>query len=427
MRFIIQKSWIILLFLAFISCDKVQNRTQQLSTAVTPSDIETHIAFLASNKLRGRLTGSAGAEKAAHYIADYFKKFGLMTAGTDQSYFQTYTANLASVENPHDTTTIYFDHPKRTARNVVGLVKGTEQPHKYIIIGAHFDHLGVGKFGSLSPADSLSIHNGADDNASGTSGLLELAQYYSQHPAQKSILFIAFSGEEEGLWGSQYFVEHPTVPIDSVIAMINMDMIGRLRDQKLIIMGTGTTKRWNSIIQKANDDSLHLKTAEAGYGPSDHTSFYFKDIPVLFYFTGAHEDYHRPTDDVKYINAKGEDRVLEHLKRVIAELDTLSMKQMAFTKAPRKHSRDVSLEGPTLGVMPDYGYTGTGLRITGVQTNEPAANAGLQGGDIIIRLADKKVDDIYVYMEILNTLEKGQKTTVTVKRNGTKKTFDITL
>ncbi|HLR24429.1 MAG TPA: PDZ domain-containing protein, partial [Fodinibius sp.] len=186
------------------------------------------------------------------------------------------------------------------------------------------------------------------------------------------------------------------------------------------------SEAWKELVEQANNDSLSIKTVPDGVGASDHTSFYNKNIPVLHYFTDTHADYHRPSDDPQYINYQGEVRVLKHLQRVVTAIDTLS-EAIGFTEAPVTRERDVTLEGPTLGVTPDYGFDGHGMRITSATKGDPAAKAGLQGKDIIISLAGKEVTDIYKYMEILNTLSEDQKTTVTVSRGETEHTFDITL
>jgi C-terminal processing protease CtpA/Prc len=203
-------------------------------------------------------------------------------------------------------------------------------------------------------------------------------------------------------------------------------MIGRLKNNQLIIFGTGTSDGWNPIIQQSNTDSLAIKTVPDGTGASDHTSFYNKKIPVLHYFTDTHADYHRPSDDSEYINSDGEDLVLEHLRRVINTIDMLAPNQLSYTEAPVTQQRNMTLEGPTMGVTPDYGFNGKGMRITGVRAGGPANKAGLHNGDIIIRLNGKNLEDIYEYMDVLNTLEEGQKTTVTIMRDGKEQTFDIT-
>lgn len=406
-----------------------ENRDTELREGINPSDIKTHITFLASDDLAGRETGSAGEAKAAGYIADHFENYGLLPAGDENTYFQEFRVNMSVLNNPHrgDTSRsgVTFPDEERITRNVVAALEGREEAETYIIIGAHYDHLGTGKFGSLYNRDTTSIHNGADDNASGTAGLLELAHYFSEHPTNRSLLFIAFSGEEMGLLGSRHFVENPTIALDQTMAMINMDMIGRLKSNKLLIFGTGSSPGWESLISKANSDSLNIETIPDGTGASDHTSFYNKQIPVLHYFTDTHADYHRPSDDTDYINAEGEDRILEHAKNLILSLDSLSTDELTYTEAPVTQNRDVTMSGVTMGVTPDYGFSGKGMRITGVSGGGPADGAGLKSGDVIIKLADTELEDIYAYMKVLNTLEEGQQTTVTVLRNGQEQTFDI--
>lgn len=241
------------------------------------------------------------------------------------------------------------------------------------------------------------------------------------------MLFLAFSGEEMGLLGSQHFVENPTVPLDSVIAMVNMDMIGRLQDNRLMIFGTGSSGGWEELLEAAADpaDSLQIDTVPDGTGASDHTSFYNRQIPVLHYFTDTHADYHRPSDDPQYVNYEGQDRVLEHLRRLVSAMDTLERSSLAYTEAPVTQSREVAMEGPTMGVTPDYGFDGEGMRVTGVRSGGPADRAGLRGGDVIVRLNGREVGDIYGYMEALNTLEDGAETQVTVVREGEEHTFTL--
>ncbi|MBO6523327.1 MAG: M28 family peptidase [Balneolaceae bacterium] len=398
-----------------------------LSVNITPDDVETHITFLAADELNGREAGTPDEAKAANYIADYFRDFGLEPAGDDRTFFQEFTINTALLNNPHaseDDTT----GEKRLSKNVAGLLQGTGDSDEFIIIGAHYDHLGYGEFGSLYRGEVKRIHNGADDNASGTTGLLELAQYFSENRPSTDILFLAFSGEEMGLLGSAHYANNPTVDLDNALAMINMDMIGRMNEEKkLIIFGVGTAEKWTALVDSANTGNLNLDLVEDGTGASDHTSFYYKDIPVLHYFTDTHSDYHRPSDDTEYINHNGVALALHHLVRVIVQLDELDKSDMEFIAAPGEQRQSMRLEGPTLGVLPDYGYDGEGMKITGTNDGGAAANAGLESGDIIVGLGGKSLEDIYGYMEALNGLKKGQLTTVTVLRNGERLTLDLQL
>jgi hypothetical protein len=403
----------------------IQSNNSNLSIDVTPADIEAHITFLASDSLNGREAGSADEAIAANYIADHFRDFGLEPAGDNETFFQEFTINTAVLRNPHAGEDA--EGEKLLSKNVVGLLQGTGDSDELIIIGAHYDHLGYGQFGSLYRGDEPRIHNGADDNASGTAGVLELAQYFSENRIEKDILFLAFSGEEMGLLGSAHYVDEPTVDIENAIAMINMDMIGRMTDNKLMIFGIGTADKWEAIIDSANTGDLNLNLVEDGTGASDHTSFYYKDIPVLHYFTDTHADYHRPSDDTEYINMDGTALALQHLVRVMEQLDKMDRSDMEFIAAPGEQRQSMSLEGPTLGVLPDYGYEGEGMKITGVTKGRAAANAGVQGGDIIIGLAGEDLPDIYGYMSMLNKLKKGQLTTITVLRDGEEITMDLQL
>lgn len=402
--------------------------TEKDSSTTSPEisflDIETHISFLASNEMRGRETGSPEEAAAANYIADLFRSYGLDPAGDEGSYIQHFTVNMATAKNLHGTKGDSTAE-KRLAKNVVGLLQGSGSSDDIIVIGAHYDHLGMGDFGSRGK--SRRIHNGADDNASGTAGLLEIAQYFSENRPQKDLLFIAFSGEEMGLLGSQHYVENPTVNLNNVIAMLNMDMIGRMEDNRLMIFGTGTSENWEEILTSANADSLNLDLVAEGTGASDHTNFYYQNIPVLHYFTDTHADYHQPSDDTEWINFEGQQKIVNHVSRVIHALDTLKHEDLAFTEAPGKRDQPVNLNGPTLGVLPDYGFEGEGFRINGVNEDGPAGAAGLKSGDIIVQIGESSVKDIYEYMEVLNELREGQHANVTVLRDDEELTFNVEL
>lgn len=413
-----------LLVFTMISCS-----SPKISDSTAPEisflDIQSHINFLASDEMRGRETGTAEEAIAANYIADLFKSYGLEPAGDEETYFQEFTVNMSVLNNPHASEDDDASD-KRLAKNVAGLLEGSGGSDEVIIVGAHYDHLGLGEFGSLSSSDST-IHNGADDNASGTAGLLELAEYFADNRPETDVLFLAFSGEEMGLLGSQYYVDNPTVDLENALAMINMDMIGRMNEDRLMIFGVATAESWESILIEANVDSLELDLVPDGTGSSDHTSFYYQDIPVLHYFTDTHADYHRPSDDAEWINAEGQSKLLEHVARVIEQLDKMDKEKLAFVEAPGEQRQSMQMEGPTLGVLPDYGYDGEGFRITGVSNGGAAEKAGLKAGDIIIEINGIEIEDIYGYMGALNELEAGQNTTVTVIRDGEEVVFGLEL
>lgn len=305
----------------------------------------------------------------------------------------------------------------RTGHNVVGYIDNGAATT--VILGAHFDHLGYGEDGNsmLRTGEKL-IHNGADDNASGTAALIELSRILkTSKNKNNNYLFIAFSGEELGLFGSKYFTEHPVIDLSKVNYMINMDMVGRLNDstKALAVGGYGTSPQWASVI-KAQDKKLPfvIKIDSSGTGPSDHTSFYRKDIPVLFFFTGQHKDYHRPSDDADRINYEGELQVINYIATIIAELDKQKNK-LVFAKTREIQSASSSFK-VTMGIMPDYTFSGDGVRADGITEGRPASKAGLKTGDVIIQLGEHKVNSVETYMQALNKFNKGDKTKVKYKR-----------
>nr|HAD52757.1 peptidase M28 [Algoriphagus sp.] len=322
---------------------------------------------------------------------------------------------VSKPSNPHEEAVIGTDGEGITGRNVLGFIDN--QAEKTIVIGAHFDHLGFGGVGSLHRGDSA-IHNGADDNASGTAALLALAELLKHQKHQSNFLFIAFSGEENGLWGSNYFVKNPTIDLETVNFMVNMDMVGRLNEEKtLAINGVGTSPSFVSALDLVNADSLKLVTSESGVGPSDHTSFYLQDLPVLHFFTGQHEDYHKPSDDSEKINYEGLLKVVRYIERLVGKLD--EEPKLAFTK-----TKDSSGDSPrftvSLGVVPDYLFDGKGMRIDGVSEDKPAQAAGLQKGDVIVQLGDSSVVDMMSYMRALSAFQKGDEAKLWYERDGQK-------
>ena len=330
---------------------------------------------------------------------------------------------MESAEEIHISLKVAFGTGKRTGTNVIGFIDN--KAPATIIIGAHFDHLGKGEdHNSLAPNDKT-IHHGADDNASGTAALLELARQLKEtHLKKYNYLFVAFSGEELGLYGSKYFTNHSPVDLHSMDYMINMDMIGRLDTAKgLQIGGIGTSPAWPEIVKAAAPAGLKLTYDSSGTGPSDHTSFYLKDIPVLFFFTGTHTDYHKPSDEAAKINYNGELVVLKMIYSVIEMTD--GMTKLAFTKTHEKQSGTSARFTVTLGIMPDYTWQKNGVHIDAVSDGKPAKKAGLAINDVIIRLGSHNVTDLEDYMQALSTFKKGDKTSVLIKRGEIEKKFDI--
>lgn len=305
-------------------------------------------------------------------------------------------------------------------KNVIGVLEG-KGPHadETIIIGAHYDHVGYGGEGSLAP-ESTDVHNGADDNASGTVALIELARLLAARktPLPRRLVFIAFTGEERGLIGSAHYVKNPIFDIKNTVAMLNMDMVGRLTDDKLTVFGTGTAPRWKKLVEetaKAYDLKLSLKPE--GFGPSDHSSFYGKQIPVLHLFTGTHSDYHRPSDDWDKINIPGMERIIGFLEE-IAVATAENPKRPEYVKIERPATTMRSGNRPYFGSIPDFGGEGPGYHISGVSPGSPADKGDLKAGDAIIKMGDTKIDSLDDFDLALRMFSPGEEVDVTVMRDG---------
>ncbi len=315
--------------------------------------------------------------------------------------------------------TVGLKEKKSSGTNVVGLVPGDGTTDEIIVIGAHIDHLGYGGWGSGSLVPDVNeIHNGADDNASGIAGLLEIAEKLATAKTKLSrdVLFIAFDAEEKGLLGSKFFVDNPTVDLNKVITMINMDMIGRLQDSTLTVGGTGTAPMFEPLLDSLQTHyGLQVNYSKEGFGPSDHSSFYGKDIPVLFFFTGTHEDYHKPSDDWEKINSSGAETILKMVVDIVTVISSREEKPV-FTVAGSKERWPQPQFKVTFGIIPSYAGSAQGLTLDGVRSGGPAEKAGLLKEDVIIAIDGKEVRDIYEYMYRLSELKKGQSTVVKVRR-----------
>lgn len=379
------------------------------------------VRYLADDALEGRLAGSPGERCAGDFIASGFKKLGLKPAGEGGSYFQSF--DVASRANPHA--------PSGTGRNVVALLEGADAQLKneYIIVGAHYDHLGMGLFGSTGGSGKPEIHNGADDNASGVAALLEVAAQLQQDRPARSILFLAFSGEEEGLIGSSYYANNPLLPLAQARGMINMDMVGRLAQGPLIVYGIGTASEWKQLVSKTGEDhQVALTLIDDGYGASDHTSFYLKDMPVLHFFTNVHGDYHKASDDWDKIDGAGLTKVAgivtDITRKVAAKQTTLSLIKGAGRPPGAAPSRG---SGAYLGTIPDFSPIPKGVKLSGVREGGPAANAGIKGGDIIIRIDDIEIADLQAMTDALNQRKPGDVIRVTVLREDKEVVLTATL
>lgn len=351
--------------------------------------------------------------------------------------------------------------------NVIGILPGSDPnlKNEAIVIGAHYDHLGLGGEGSLAPREGQ-IHHGADDNASGVAGLIELARMLStQNPKpRRTIVFIAFSGEEEGLIGSSYYVNHPVVPLANTVAMINMDMIGRLKDQSLIVGGVGTASEWRSLIDADNSlqgmtvtansagavsanlnlslpivvganglpvvtldpsKKFMLTLNEDGFGPSDHSSFYARQVPVLFFWTGTHNDYHKPSDTADKINYEGEARIVSFVAYIVRDIDKTDKRPTYAVAKSESQGRSMGFR-VYLGTIPNYADSNDGLKLDGVRDDSPAAKAGLKAGDKIVKMAGHEVKNVYDYTYALGEMKAGQEYEVEIMRGHERLKLKIT-
>lgn len=404
-----KKISLLVLFITLLGCKKEH---------LYENKIKEDVTFLADDKLEGRETGTDGELMAAEYIAKRFEELGLESKGTE-NYYQAFS--FKPTNDPHGEVafTNIAEDGTVTGTNVVGYINNNAE--NTVVIGAHYDHLGYGSEGSLYKGEKA-IHNGADDNASGVAVMLDLASKLNGVNTANNYLFIAFSGEEMGLLGSNYFVKNPTIDTKAVSYMINMDMVGRLKqDSTLAVYGTGTSPIFKQVLNSHNEN-FKLIEEESGVGPSDHTSFYLADIPVLHFFTGQHEDYHKPGDDFDKLNYIGMATISSYIFEIISDLNDNG--KLAFRKT-KNESEETPRFKVGLGVVPDYLYDGTGMRIDGVSEDKPAQAAGLLKGDVVVQLGDSTVTDMMSYMRALSVFEPGDSTVVRVERK--KDTLDFNL
>jgi hypothetical protein len=382
-------------------------------------DIKKEAAKLAARKATALLVYNSGtlADKITYNSKDK------PTVSTIPILYVTKAGYKKYLSDPFATLDlsmrVAFFEKKKTGNNVVGYIDNNAA--QTVIIGAHYDHLGFGE--DANALDTIkAVHNGADDNASGIAAMIEIARMLvTSKTKSNNYVFIAFSGEELGLIGSRYWLDNPTATNPNY--MINMDMVGRYDATKMLtIGGYGTSPEWSSIITSANDKSLALRFDSTGGGPSDHASFYRKNIPVLFFFTGSHPDYHKITDDAEKINYDGQMQIVKLINRIVLAAD--SKPKLAFSKTAEPKA------GPTnfsvsLGVIPDYSYSGVGLKIDGVSPQKTAEKIGLKAGDVLLKLGDHKINDMNTYMQALSKFKKGDKTTVRISRAKEEREFTV--
>jgi hypothetical protein len=384
------------------------------------------IKFLADDRLEGRMTGTPGADTAAAYIQQRFRQVGLQAPAG--GWFQEFKVEGGAAQK--------VAAAGGTGRNVVGLLPGSDPVlrEQVIVVGAHYDHLGGGSFGALDPDSTGKVHNGADDNASGVAAVINLAQRMATDPPARTIVFVAFSGEELGLLGSAYYVRQPAVPLGRTMAMINFDMVGRLRNDKLIIYGTETATQFTPLLDSLNKSfDFDLKMRGDGYGPSDQSAFYAVKKPVLHIFTDLHEDYHRTTDDWQKINVAGLLKVTDFAAALLRELGDRPT-PLTFVDQPSPHAQapapgqvQTPGYGAYLGTVPDMAGDAAGVKLTGVRAGSPAEKAGLQRDDVITRIGDRQITDLQAMTDALRAHKPGDVVPVTVQRDGKPLTVTVTL
>ena len=387
------------------------------------------IQYLSDQQREGRLTGSPGADSAAEYIARRFAQAGLQPP--PGGWFQEFTVAREAPAAQHARVAGV------TGRNVIGILPGSDPTLRLetVILGAHYDHLGHGGFGALDPDSAGAVHNGADDNASGTAALFHVAAQLAARPPARTVVFVAFDGEELGLIGSGHYARNPIYPLSETLAMVNLDMVGRLKNNRLIVFGTETAKEFPRMLDSLNwFASFDLREVGDGYGPSDHSSFYAAKRPVLHIFTDLHEDYHRATDDWDKINLDGLKRVVDFTAGVVASLADRPGPLSFVDLPPPALAHNTSGApagrgyGAYLGSIPDMaGTPGGGVRLSGVRTGSPADKAGLRAGDVITSMGDRQVPDLQALTDALRAHQPGDVVRVRFRREAADQTVSVTL
>jgi hypothetical protein len=385
------------------------------------------IKFLSADRLDGRLTGSPGADTAAAYLARRFEAVGLQPAAG--GWFQNFpiARDAPVAQHAHVAGLV--------GRNVIGVLPGRDPVlrNQAVIVGAHYDHLGLGGFGSLDPDSTGQVHNGADDNASGAAMLIEIAQRLAATPPARTVVFIAFSGEELGLLGSAYYVKQPVYPLSTTLAMVNLDMVGRLRQKRLIVYGSRSAREFPKLLDSLNwYAGFDHKAQGDGYGPSDQSSFYAAGRPVLHFFTDLHEDYHRTTDDWQKINVEGFGQVSSFVTGLVTALADRPGPLTLMSAATQTSS--IAVTGPPmpgygayLGTVPDMTDNPGGVRLLGVRAGSPAEKAGLRGDDIITRIGETSVIDLDSMTQALRSHHPGDTVSVVVRRGDQTTTLQAVL
>ena len=381
--------------------------------------------YLASDALEGRFPGTPGNDSAAAYIAREFRRLGLRPAGDSGTFLQHWTVgNTSGTRAAHAAGAAVV--------NVVAILPGADRrlAGQAIVVGAHFDHLGRGSFGDPDADTTHQIHNGADDNASGTAAVMEVARLLkgARVKPARAVVFVLFNAEEEGALGSAYYADHPAVPMDSTFAMVNVDMVGRMRDRRVIALGVRSAAEWQALLDSANAP-LHLdvRATGDGWGPSDQASFFAKKRPVIHFFTDVHEDYHRPGDDWEKINADGIADVASLAADVVGRLARRNA-PLTFVDAPPPAPPVASAGGrPSLGTIPDMSSEPGGVLLQGVRSGSAAERAGIRGGDVLVGIGTHPIANLQDFQNALSSYHAGDTVEVRVRRGTQTVPFTVVL
>jgi hypothetical protein len=408
--------WRVTLTLGLVGTVLLTGRAQAQGI-IEPPRLLDDIKFLTDDRLGGRATGSPGADSAAAYLARRFSEVGLQPAAG--GWFQSFALG-------RDVPAARQGRAGGVAgKNVIGILPGKDPVlrNQTVVLGAHYDHLGLGGFGSLDPDSTGLVHNGADDNASGVAGLIQVAARLAASPPARTVVFIAFSGEELGLLGSAHYVKEPIYPLAGTLAMVNLDMVGRLRNGRLIVYGARSAKEFPALLDSLNwYAGFDLHAQGDGYGPSDQSSFYAAKRPVLHLFTDLHEDYHRTTDDWQKVNLDGLKRVADFTLGLVTALANRA-RPLTFFDLPAALPAQTAAPNPAspgygayLGTVPDMTGTPGGVRLVGVRAGSPAEKAGLRGDDIITRIGTTDTPDLQAMTDALRSHRPGDTIDIIVRR-----------
>jgi hypothetical protein len=413
------------LFLLAIAALLETDLVAQQATTPAAQRIQSDVRYLASDALEGRLVGTPGNESAAVYIARELRRLGLRPGGDSGTFFQRWT--IAST-----TASRAAGVADRRAQNVVAVLPGADRRLRgqAVVVGAHFDHLGIGRFGDPGPDTTASLHNGADDNASGTAAVVEVARILAggrPRPA-RTVIFVLFDAEEEGSLGASWYAGHPVVLMDSTIAMVNLDMVGRMQNRRLLALGALSAAEWRPLLDSVNAPyQLDIRASGDGWGASDHAAFFSRKRPVLHFFTDVHTDYHRANDDWDRINADGIADVASLAADLVRRLAVRSGPLTFVDAPPPAPVASGSGARPSLGTIPDMASEPGGVRLQGVRAGSAAETAGIRAGDILIGMGTHTIANLQDFQNALSSFRAGDRVEVRVRRGDQTLTLPVVL